>query len=499
MIHSSFFGRITWRFTGILLIIAFITNGCSVQEKAPEPYGAVPSERQLAWHKMEMYAFMHFNMNTFTDREWGNGDESPNLFNPTNFDPDQMVSTLAKAGFKGVILTAKHHDGFCLWPSAYTEHSVKYSSWRNGKGDVVRAISDACKKYGIKFGVYLSPWDRNNANYGKAAYLLYYKEQLRELLSNYGNIFEVWFDGANGGSGYYGGSKEVRKIDKDHYYPWDSIFQIVRTLQPNAVMFSDAGPDVRWVGNEGGHANDTCWATYTPMPAKGFKEAHAGTTQSKEGEKGTMNGKYWMPAETDVSIRPGWFYHPAENDQVKSLAQLVKIYFSSVGNGTSLNLNIPPDREGKISPEDSTRLMEFKAYLDKGYSKNFLAGSKAQIITKNGGKTTTEKLTDGSADNYWAETKDSSCSITLALGKAATFNCLMLQEYIPLGQRISSYSVDVLQGGTWKTVSTGVTIGYKKLLRFPDVNASAVRITINKAMAPPVLAEIALYKFPDIE
>jgi alpha-L-fucosidase len=499
MMYLSFCIRFKCRYAAIVgfSLILLITSGCSVTEKAPAPFGAVPSERQLDHERMEMYAFLHFNMNTFTNKEWGYGDESPTLFNPTDFDADQIVGTLARAGFKGVILTAKHHDGFCLWPSAYTEHSVKNSPWKDGKGDVVRAISDACKKYGIKFGVYLSPWDRNRADYGTASYITYYKSQLRELLTHYGNIFEVWFDGANGGSGYYGGSREVRKIDKDNYYPWDSLYHIVRTLQPSAVMFSDAGPDLRWVGNEKGYANDTCWETYTPMPKKGFKHAYAGNTQARQGEKGTMNGKYWMPAEADVSIRRGWFYHPDQDP--KSLAQLVSIYFNSVGNGALLNLNVPPNRAGRISPEDSARLMEFKKYLDEGYRNNFLAGSQASVAGPDGKTVSTPKLTDGKAATYWAAPSDTSYCITFKLDRPSLVNCLMMQEYIRTGQRVASYTVEVSSNDHWEKVAAGATIGYKKLVHFPDVKASSVRITINKGLAPPVLDEVALYRFPDIE
>jgi alpha-L-fucosidase len=445
---------------------------------------------------MDMYAFLHFNMNTFTNKEWGFGDESPALFNPTDFDADQIVGTLARAGFKGVILTAKHHDGFCLWPSAYTDHSVKNSPWKNGKGDVVRAISDACRKFGIKFGVYLSPWDRNRADYGTASYITYYKNQLRELLSGYGDIFEVWFDGANGGSGYYGGSREVRKIDKDNYYPWDSLYHIVRTMQPNAVMFSDAGPDLRWVGNEKGYANDTCWETYTPVPKAGFQHAYAGNTEAKRGETGTMNGKYWMPAEVDVSIRRGWFYHA--DQQPKSLEKLIDIYFNSVGKGALLNLNVPPDSTGRISQEDSVRLMEFKKYLDEGYGNNYISGDKATITGPGDRTVSTSALTDGKADTYWAAPMDTTYSIMIQLDKPVTANCLMMQEYIRLGQRIDSYIIELKTAGHWQQVAAGATIGYKKLIRFPDTPTTAVKITLASGLASPVLAEMALYRFPDI-
>lgn len=498
MVNLSFVSRFKCCYVLFVCLSWFlIMSGCGGTKNPPAPYGAIPSTRQLDHEDMEMYAFLHFNMNTFTNKEWGYGDESPMLFNPTDFDADQIVGTLARAGFKGVILTAKHHDGFCLWPSAYTDHSVKNSPWKNGKGDVVRAISDACKKYGINFGVYLSPWDRNRADYGTESYITYYKNQLRELLTNYGDIFEVWFDGANGGSGYYGGSREVRKIDKDNYYPWDSLYHIVRTLQPNAVMFSDAGPDLRWVGNEKGYANDTCWGTYTPVPREGFKHAYAGNTDARFGGKGTVNGKYWMPAEVDVSIRKGWFYHP--DQEPKSLAKLADIYFSSVGKGALLNLNVPPNRAGRISRADSIRLIEFRSYLDEGYRTNFMEGSEASIYGAGGETLSTSKLTDGKAGTYWAAPKDTAYNITFKLDEPVVVNCLMMQEYIHAGQRVSSYTIAVRTNDQWQQVAAGATIGYKKLIRFPDIQASAVKITINKALASPILTETALYKFPDIQ
>ncbi|CAG4992393.1 hypothetical protein DYBT9275_00953 [Dyadobacter sp. CECT 9275] len=483
------------------LVIVWVT-GCNKTGEAPEKYGALPSERQLAWHKLENYAFLHFTVNTFTDKEWGYGDEAESVFNPTDFDADQIVGTLKKAGFKGAILTAKHHDGFCLWPSMFTEHSVKNSKWKNGKGDVVREISDACKRHGIKFGVYLSPWDRNHADYGTPKYVEYYRNQLRELLTGYGEIFEIWFDGANGGDGYYGGKREVRKIDASNYYEWEKTLKIVRELQPNAAVFSDAGPDIRWVGNEGGYSNDTCWATYTPSPREGFTRAWAGTTKDWEGEKGHMNGKYWMPAETDVSIRKGWFYHDSENsDKVKSVDSLVKIYFKSVGNGTSLNLNLPPDKRGKIHPTDSTNLMGLKAYLDEGYKHNFLADSKISA-GENGGsvKISSYELTDSDDETYWYNGKNTNAKvITFELEKEAEFNCFMLKEYIPLGQRVKSFSIEVFDGEKWKEMARGATIGYKRLLKFPPQKAKKIRVLIKDALATPLIAETGLYRFPDLK
>ncbi len=332
----------------LLILSLFAVTILDTQKTAPKPYGALPTQRQLNWQEMERYCFLHFTVNTFTDLEWGLGSEKESVFNPTNFDADQIVSTIANHGFKGAILTCKHHDGFCLWPSKYTEHSVKNSPWKNGKGDVVKEISAACKKYGIKFGIYLSPWDRNSALYGKSEYITYYRNQLRELLSNYGELFEVWLDGANGGTGYYGGANEKREIDPKTYYDWKNTFATIRKLQPNAVIFSDIGPDVRWCGNERGFVKDSCWATYTPHGRNGDSPGF-GYTNYTEGETGTINGENWIPAEVDVSIRQGWFYHPEEDKKVRSLESLKEIYFKSVGNGACWNLNVPPTVPARLT------------------------------------------------------------------------------------------------------------------------------------------------------
>lgn len=486
-----------------LTCLLLILSGC--REKVvlpPKSYGAVPSERQLKWHQMEMYAFLHFTTNTFTDKEWGYGDEPESVFNPTDFDADQIIGTLSAAGFKGAILTAKHHDGFCLWPSAYTEHSVKNSPWENGEGDVVKEISDACRMYQLKFGVYLSPWDRNYAGYGQPEYITYYRNQLKELLTNYGSVFEVWWDGANGGDGYYGGAQETRKIDRSSYYQWDKLIAMVRDLQPGACIFSDAGPDMRWVGNEHGFAQDSCWATYTPLPAKGETKAVAGTTQWQIGETGTQNGKFWMPAEADVSIRPGWFFHPSENDSVKRLKELVEIYFHSVGNGASLNLNIPPDRSGRINPVDSVRLMEFHAWLTEAFDDNLLEKAHVTASSTRGGsdKYAAGNIIDDDPETYWATNDDEkSGTVIFQLPGEETFNCFMVQEYIPLGQRVTNFSLDIWQDGDWKNIAKGNTIGYKKLLRFPMVTANKVRLNIEQAMACPVILEAGLFLLPVIQ
>lgn len=483
----------------VFLLIALIFSDCQKDVPPPAPYGALPTERQQEWHKLETYAFLHFTTNTFTDKEWGYGDESEEVFNPTDFDADQIIVTLAKNGFKGAILTAKHHDGFCLWPSEFTEHSVKNSPWKDGKGDVVREISDACKKYGIKFGVYLSPWDRNHPDYGNEKYIEYYRNQLNELLTNYGDVFEVWFDGANGGDGYYGGKRETRKIDRSTYYKWDEVTNIVRELQPHAVIFSDAGPDLRWVGNEHGHANDSCWATYTPEPGEGETVAVAGTTKYKQGETGTQNGKYWMPAETDVSIRPGWFYHASQDDKVKSLADLLDIYFHSVGNGTSLNLNIPPDRRGKIHEIDSLRLTEFHNYLTEAFSNNLLNGSKTSTTNFRSKAFEPSNTIDSNPESYWATLDDVlHASIEYQLSQNEKMNCVVLQEYIPLGQRIQNFKIEAFINGNWQEVATGATIGGKKIVRFNPVETNKIRVHFS-GMACPVISEVGAFLLPEIK
>ena len=295
---------------GMCVFACGMGTACAKEKVAP--LLPAPTVGQLAWHDMEMYAFVHFTINTFTGKEWGYGDEKPELFNPSDFDADDLVKTLADAGFKGVVLTCKHHDGFCLWPTKTTRHSVASSPWKNGKGDVVKDVSRACKKYGLKFGVYLSPWDRNASSYGTPEYIRMYRRQLKELATGYGPLFLAWFDGANGGDGYYGGAREKRSIDRSTYYQWKTTWGELKKLQPKAVIFSDVGPDVRWVGNESGYAGYPCWATYTPVPLQAGTEPSPGTVRYQLGVEGTVDGKYWIPAEVDVSIRPGWFWHDHE-------------------------------------------------------------------------------------------------------------------------------------------------------------------------------------------
>ncbi|MBI5866022.1 MAG: alpha-L-fucosidase, partial [Planctomycetes bacterium] len=319
----------------------------------PAPIGACPSAAQLAWHEQPFYGFVHFTMNTFTDREWGQGDESESLFNPSELDCRQWARVARDAGMSGLIITAKHHDGFCLWPSRYTEHSVKASPWKDGKGDVLRELRKACDEFGLRFGVYLSPWDCNHAEYGRPAYVEHYRNQVRELFDNYGPICEFWLDGANGGRGYYGGAREARTIDRATYYGWDVTNRLILEKSPRTIIFSDMGPGCRWVGNESGFAVEPHWATYTPRGATRPEAPAPGDTVYKEGETGHKGGKFWMPAEVDVSIRPGWFYHAAEDAKVKTPQQLIEIYYKSVGLGANLLLNVPPDRRGLIPENDA--------------------------------------------------------------------------------------------------------------------------------------------------
>ncbi|QEH32316.1 Alpha-L-fucosidase [Aquisphaera giovannonii] len=459
----------------------------------PAPHGPTPSARQLAWHEMEFYGFVHFTVNTFTDREWGNGDESPAVFNPTDFDAGQVARTAREAGMAGLILTAKHHDGFCLWPSKYTEHSVKNSPWKGGRGDVVREMADACKAQGLKFGVYLSPWDRNRADYGRPSYIGYYRDQARELATQYGPLFCVWFDGANGGDGYYGGARETRRIDNRTYYDWPNTWAMLRTLQPMACFFSDAGPDFRWVGNESGTAGDPCWATLD-MTRPG---RHPGGT-SVGLNSGERPGTAWIPAECDVSIRPGWFYHPSEDAKVKTPDQLIDIYFKSVGRGASLNLNIPPDRRGRIADPDVESLRGFRAILDATFAKD-LARS-ARIVASNvrggSGAYGTANLLDGRRDTYWSTDDDAKGpELTLDFDSPVAFDVISLREFLPLGQRIESFALDRWADGAWREFARGTSIGSRRLVRVPPVTTTRVRLRLTSA-ACPALAELGLHASP---
>lgn len=458
---------------------------------APAPLLPLPSQKQLDWHRMELTAFIHFTTNTFTGLEWGYGNEQPSVFNPAQVDVAQWVQTLKQAGFKGVILTAKHHDGFCLWPSKYTEHSVKNSPWKGGKGDVVKELAEACKREGLKFGVYLSPWDRNRADYGTPSYVEYYRNQLKELFTAYGPIFEMWFDGANGGDGYYGGANEVRRIKGATYYDWPTTLNMVRGLQPNVVFFSDAGPDIRWVGNERGVAGETNWSIINPDTLYAGK---AGIERLLN--TGSEDGTHWIPAEVDVSIRKGWFYHAEEDSLVKSPQRLFDIYLTSVGRGSNLLLNVPPNKKGRFHPADVAALLGFKKLLDETFKTDLAKG--AAIMASNTRGNTRQyaatNLADGNEDTYWA-TDDAvqSASFEVELKQAGPLHYLLLQEYIPLGQRVKSFAVSALVGGQWQEVATATTIGYKRIVKLGGVKTNKLRINIKDSKAAPVLSNLAIY------
>jgi alpha-L-fucosidase len=477
----------------MLLFLGLAQAGLNLAAASPpQPYGPVPTERQLLWHDLEFYGFVHFTVNTFTDKEWGFGDESEQVFNPTAFDADQIARAAKMGGMKGLVLTCKHHDGFCLWPSQYTEHSVKNSPWKGGKGDVVRELSDACRREGLKFGVYLSPWDRNHKDYGTPAYITYYRQQLRELLTNYGELFTVWFDGANGGDGFYGGARETRRIDNRVFYDWPNTWKLVRELQPNACMFSDGGPDFRWVGNESGIGGEPCWATIN-----GAGRYPGGASEGLN--SGERPGTDWVPAECDVSIRPGWFYHAQEDSAVKSPAHLLEIYYASVGRGCCLNLNLPPDRRGQVHENDLASLREFRRILDATFATNFAQNARLEASQTRGGddRFAAANLVDGKRTTYWS-TDDAvkTPELVVDLGRPVTFNVVRLREYLPLGQRVDAFALDAWVAGQWQEFFRGTSIGNQRLARTEYKTASRLRLRITKAAACPALSELGVFAEP---
>lgn len=477
----------------VLIIVSVLSQSCSVIKK-PIPVKPIPNKQQMAWQEMEFYGFIHFSINTFTDVEWGYGDKSPKLFNPTQLDARQWARIAKEAGMKGLILTNKHHDGFCLWPSKYTEYSVKHSPWKNGKGDVVKELAEACKEYGLKMGIYLSPWDRNHADYGKPEYITYFRNQLTELLTNYGDIFEVWFDGANGGDGYYGGANEIRTVNKRTYYDWENTNKLIRKLQPNAIIWSDNGPDARWVGNEHGFAYETTWSpllrdsVYGGMPEYHTKYAF-----------GQENGTHWVPAETDVSIRPNWYYHKSDDNKVKTLKELLDIYYFSIGRNSTLLLNLPVDRRGLVHENDEKQLKKLTAQLKEDFATNLALHAKvsASNVRGNSSKFKPKHAVDGNKNTYWT-TDDgiTKASITIDFEKPTSFNRFLVQEHIPLGQRVKQFSLEVEIDGKWMRLENQTTIGYKRILRFKDVQATKIKLNIEASKGTPIISNIEVYHAP---
>ena len=466
----------------ILIIVIFILCSCN---QSYNPVYPIPSERQRLWQEMEYYAFIHFNMNTFTNKEWGYGDELPSTFNPSELDTDQWARIIKDSGMRGIIITAKHHDGFSLWPSIYTEHSVKNSPWKNGKGDLIRDLAKSCKKYNLKLGIYLSPWDRNHKDYGSRNYITYFRNQLTELLTNYGDIFEVWFDGANGGSGYYGGANEIRKVNKKTYYDWINTHKIIRKLQPNAVIFSDAGPDVRWVGNEKGYASKTTWSNI-------YRDSlYGGMPDYNKFSSGQEFGTHFIPTETDVSIRPGWYYHPEENDKVKTLDKLIDIYFNSIGLNSSLLLNIPVDKRGLIHENDTQRMLELGDFIKNTFNKNLMEGS---IIEFNNRSHSINKIIDKNINTFYPFESNYTNIINITIEKEKLVDVFEISENINLGQRIKEFRFEIKVNEKWVTIEKGTTIGKKRLIKFKPLIVKDLRFTIVDSKDIPLISEIGLYK-----
>ena len=465
--------------------------------ESPQTCGPLPSENQLRWQDMEMYAFIHYSLNTYTDQEWGFGNEDLQLFNPSDLDCRQWARVCKQAGMKGIIFTAKHHCGFCMWPSAYTEYSVKNTPWKNGKGDVVRELADACREEGLKFAVYLSPWDRNHPDYGKPEYVTYFRNQLRELLTQYGDIFEVWFDGANGGDGWYGGANETRRIDGKTYYGWAETFKMIRELQPHAVIWNDGGDrgDLRWVGTEAGNVGETNWSL---MPSTGDTPYHML-------HYGVENGDVWCPGETNTSIRPGWFYHETENEHVKSLSKLMDTYYKSVGRNSTLLLNFPIAPNGRIHPTDSLRGIAFKKMIDEVFAHNLIEEGKtltpnpSPIMRRgdhpNGFLPITREVPEGRRGSFYIQ-----------WDAPTSFNRFLAEENIALGQRVKKFTLEALVDGKWQPLKDALvengdgltTIGHRRIICFPTVKATQLRFTVTDAKAAPLIQKLGVYLAPDL-
>ena len=461
----------------ILAVILF--SACA--RKAPEPYGAVPSPQQVEWQKMEMNLLVCFGPNTFTGMEWGLGTESEDIFNPSDLDCEQWVSIAKAAGFKGLIIVAKHHDGFCLWPNPESTHTVANCPWKDGKGDVLKELSDACAAEGLKFGIYISPWDRNDPHYGTPEYNDVYVRTLESALDGrYGSVFEEWFDGACGE-----GPNGKRQV-----YDWDRFHETVLKYQPEAVMFSDVGPGCRWVGNESGIAGRTNWSTFSP---EGFT-AGAGAPPGDTLQIGNIHGNAWVPAETDVPLRPGWFWRESENDKVKSLQELVSIYNTSVGRNSLLLLGVAPDITGHIHPADSVRLMEFGSAIKEIFSTNLAEGATVKASSNRGREFKAANILDGDYDSYWAAPDGiNDAVLTFDLGTEKTFNRILLQEYIPLGQRIKAFTIKVLTAdGSWKEIASETTIGFKRIVPVETVTTSKIEVNVS-SFASPIINNFGLF------
>lgn len=469
----------------ILIILTLALLSCT---KAPEPLYPVPSEEQLAWQELEMYAFIHFGLNTYNDMEWGYGDTPASTFNPENLDCEQWVKTLKNCGMKGVILTAKHHDGFCLWPTESTDYNISNSPYKNGEGDLVKELSDACRKYDMKFGIYCSPWDRHNANYAFPEYVETYHQQIQELTSNYGPLFEFWFDGANGGNGYYGGANEIRSIDPDNYYDYQRAKATVLANNPSAMIFGGPYQTIRWIGNEKGFAGATNWCNAPLITSQ---------TPLKINTFGDENGTEWLPAEVDVSIRPGWFYHQSEDNQVKTVDELCEIYYNSVGHNANLLLNFPVNLNGKIHPIDSANAVEFYKMITNELSCNVLANAKVSADNERGYSFSASNVNDDDPETYWATDDDYPYgTISFSMDKPVKISRVIIQEYVKLGQRVKSFYLEGEKDGNWFRINTydeTTTVGYKRILRFDPVEVDKLVINFEESRGPLCISNIEAY------
>jgi alpha-L-fucosidase len=469
------------------------------QPKAPSPFGALPTARQLAWQETDMYVLIHFTPTTFENKEWGYGDADPAVFNPSDFSADQIVGAAKAGGFKGVIFVSKHHDGFCLWPTATTPYNISKSPWKQGKGDMVGEFARACRTQGMKFGVYCSPWDRNNPAYGTYDYIKTYRAQLKELYTRYGDLFMSWHDGANGGDGYYGGTREKRTTDLSTYYGWDTTWStLTRKLQPGAAIFSDAGWDVRWVGNEAGEAAETSWATFSPKPAEGKTKVGPGMIDYKESPYGTRNGKEWMPAECDVPLRDGWFYHADQDGKVKDPETLFKLYLRSVGRGACLDLGLSPDKRGRLHDNDVAALKGFGELLNRTFSHDL---AREAVITPsevrgNDARTySVAHLTDGDRYSHWAtDDKAREADLVFEWKQAVDLNLLRIREDIRLGQRVTSVQVDGWVDGQWKLLAKATSVGACRLILLDrPTTTKKIRVHLSSLDACPVISEVGMF------
>lgn len=462
--------------TVLILSFVIIARILPAQDMQPKP-----TKAQLQWHGMEFYLFMHFGPNTFTDLEWGHGNEKEEVFNPANLDCEQWCRIAKAAGAKGVIITAKHHDGFCLWPSKYSKHTVRESKWKDGKGDVLKELSAACKKYGIKFGVYISPWDRNHPDYGTEKYNDVFVNMMKEIFANYGPVWELWWDGANG-EGPNG---------KKQLYDWQRFEKTVRELSPNTVVFSDIGPDVRWCGNEDGIAGTTNWNT---LDTAGFTRG-AGAPKQEVLNAGNENGKNWIPAECDVSIRPGWFYHKAEDSKVKTPEQLFDLYLKSVGRGANLLLNVPPDGRGLITQYDSVSLIGFNKLLSRNFNANpFHYAGTYHLI--HGKLISAPAVNDANYNTFEtiSEAVQESIGVELTLKQNRQVNCVVLREDISKGQHCSKFKLLLFNSNDELVKEIyGTTIGRKRIISFPAVSVNTIELTIEEQKGATAISEIEAY------